>query len=100
MNRPRSGGIVVSLAEQVLQHGHARARRVDRLPDLRELLGVAEQDQVARARAHRERVGERDLAGLVDEEVVERAVQLLAAEQPRRPGHEVVVAAGEVGDLV
>ena len=88
------------LAEQVLQHGHARARRVDRLRDLGELLGIAEQDHVARARAHRERVGERDLAGLVDQQVVERLVHLLAAEQPRGPGHEVVAAAGEVGDVL
>ena len=38
-----------------------------------ELHRVAEEDERPRARAERERVGERELAGLVDEEVVERA---------------------------
>ncbi len=49
------------------------------LRDLRELHRVAEQHERARRRAHRERVRERDLAGLVDEEVVERAVELAPA---------------------
>ena len=53
---------------------HARARRVGALRDLGELERVAEQDQVARGGRHRERVGERDLAGLVDDEVVDRLV--------------------------
>ena len=53
---------------------------------LRELLRVADEHDVPRARPHRERVGERDLAGLVDEEVVERRVVGVAREVPRRAG--------------
>ena len=45
-NTPRSGGIVSSLAEQVLEHGGAGADRVRALADVRELLRVAEQDDV------------------------------------------------------
>ena len=43
------------------------------LRDVRQLLRIAEQDEVARGRAHRDGIGERHLAGLVDEQVVERA---------------------------
>ena len=52
------------------------------LVDLGELHLVADQDEVARRQADGDRVGERDLAGLVDEQVVEPAGQLLAAEEP------------------
>ena len=34
--------------------------------------------------------------GLVDHQVVERPVHLLATEQPGSPGHELVAAAGEI----
>jgi hypothetical protein len=88
------------LLEQVFEHRHACAGRMNRLGNLRELLRITEQNHVARARAHRERVRQRDLTGLVDEQVVERAVHLLAAEQPRGPCQQVVVAAGEVGQLL
>ena len=54
------------LAEQVLEHRVPGPGRVDRLGDLGELERVAEQDDVARGGAHRQRVGERDLPGLVD----------------------------------
>jgi hypothetical protein len=40
---------------------------VDRSGDLPELERVAEEDEVACARADRERAGERELAGLVHE---------------------------------
>ena len=67
--RPRSAGPCLRFAEQVLEHREPARPRVGALRDLRELLRVAEQDDVARRGAERERVGERDLAGLVDEEV-------------------------------
>ena len=66
-----------------------------RLGDLRELLRVAEQDDVAGGGAQRERVGEGDLARLVDEQVVERAVDLLAAEVPGGAGGQVDAGIGE-----
>ena len=65
------------------------------LRDLGELQRVAEQDERARRGAHRERVGERDLSGLVDEEVVERLVELLAGEQPGGAGDQPDLRVGE-----
>ena len=73
----RDGRVV---AEQVPQHRGAAAGRVRPLDHLVELLRVADEHDVPRRRPHRERVGERDLPGLVDEEVVERAV-VLASEK-------------------
>ena len=89
------------LAEQVLEHRGAGAVGMDPLRDLGELERVAEQDERPRRGAHRERVGERDLAGLVDEEVVERLVELLVREQPGGAGDEVDLGVGEavLGDL-
>ena len=69
-----------ALAEQVREHGSAGAGGMYPLCHLRELDRVAEQDERPRAGAERERVRERDLARLVDEEVVELGVELL----PRR----------------
>ena len=78
-------GRVVS--EQMPQHRVAAAERVRSLDHLVELLRVADEHDVPRRRPHRERVGERDLPGLVDEEVVDLLV--LAREEPRRAGGEV-----------
>ena len=77
------------VAEEVLEHGAARVAGMDALRHLRELHRVAEQDERPRARPERERVGERGLAGLVDEEVVELPVELLAREEPGRAGEEL-----------
>ena len=70
------------LTEQVLEHRSLDAVRVRSLEDLRELLRVADEHEVARGGAHRERVGERDLAGLVDEQVVEHAVEVSMRVEP------------------
>ena len=59
-----------------------RALGMRPLGDLRELVRVAEQDHVASRRRHRERVRERDLACLVDEQVVERAATISSREEP------------------
>ena len=56
-----------------------------------ELLRIADEHQIASSRSHRERVGEGNVAGLVDEEVVERGVVLLVREEPRRAGCEVAL---------
>ena len=69
---PMSSATVCAVAEEVLEHGAARVARVHALRHLRELHRVAEQHERLRARPERERVGERGLARLVDEEVVER----------------------------
>ena len=68
--------------EQVLEHGQPDVAGMDALTHLRQLLRVAEQHQVAGGGAHRDRVCQRHLPRFVDEQVVERAVHLLAREQP------------------
>ena len=74
---------------------------VNALADVRELLRVAEQDDASRRLRARHRVGERHLAGLVDEERVDRVLELVVRPEPRRAGgHVVLVAAQAVGDLV
>ena len=79
------------LAEQVLEHGGVRALGMRALRDLGELQRIAEQDHVARGRAHRQRVGERHLPGLVDHERVDEraAVEVPVREEPRGPGQEL-----------
>jgi len=61
---------------------------------LRELQGISEENQVAGGRAHGQRIRERDLAGLVDHQVVQRTVQLGAREEPRRPREELNIRGG------
>ena len=75
-------GLVV--AEQVLRAPTPSPLRLRALRDLRQLVRVAEEDEVARGRADRERVGERDLAGLVDEERVERTLASKSTPRARR----------------
>ena len=98
---PRSGGIVSSSPSRCSSTEHAGAARVRALADLRELLRVAEQDEVAGAGGDGERVGERHLAGLVDQQDVDRRLHALAREQPRRAGDQqhVVGAAGSASVL-
>ena len=59
------------------------------LRDLRELVRVAEQDEVPRRRPDRERIGERELPALVDEQRVDVLIELLAREQERRAGEQL-----------
>ena len=82
------------VAEQVLENGGARARRVHALRDLGELERIAQEDEVAGARPHRERIRQGDLPRLVDDEIVQRAVEPLAGEEPGGPREELDVAAG------
>ena len=90
---PRSSGIVGASPSRCSRTEAPVPGRVHPLGDLRELKRIAQEDQVAGRRAHRQRVGERDLAGLVDDEVVERAVQVWPREEPGRSGEELDVAA-------
>ena len=80
--------------EEMLEHGHAGALRVDALRDLGELEGIAQEDHVPRGCAHGERVSERDLSGLVDDEVIELPIQLGPREEPGRAGEELDLRAG------
>ena len=87
-NRPRSSETVAappsrcSSTEQPDFAGWTPCR------DLRELLRVAEQHQIARGGAHGDRVSQRDLAGFVDEQVVEALVHPFASEEPCGAGDE------------
>ena len=90
---PRFGRDRRLAGEQVLEHRRLALVRVRSLQHLAELLRVADEHEVPRRGAHRERVGERDLAGLVDEEVVELAVVLAVGEEPRRAAEQVAVVA-------
>ena len=65
----RHGG---SARQQMLEHGAAGLAGMNPLTHLRQLLRVAEQHDVSRGGAHRDRVCQRHLAGFVDEEIVER----------------------------
>ena len=97
--RPRSGGIVCASPSRCSSTDAPVPRRVRALRHLGELQRVAEQDDVARRRPDRERVRERHLARLVDEEVVDGAVELGPREQPRRPREQPHLRVGEVGEL-
>src|SRR5207244_13114503 len=59
------------------------------LRDVRQLLRVAEQDDVARRRADGHCIRKRRLPCFVDEEVVERLIHPFAREQPGSSGHEL-----------
>ena len=65
---------------------------MDRLRDLRQLKRIPEDDQVAGRGPAGERVRQRHLAGLVDDEVIEGAIPVLAGEEPRRARDHPVVA--------
>lgn len=72
----RNGGVAI---EQVLEAGEAGVAGVAALDGLGELHLVADEDQVPGRLADGDRVGERDLAGLVHEQVVEPAGEIGAA---------------------
>src|SRR5579862_3040039 len=74
----------VIAAEQMLQNGASRMQRMRALRDLGELQRIAEQYDVSCRGGHRDGVGERNLARLVDEQVVERTGQCFARKKPRR----------------
>src|SRR5262245_48469159 len=59
------------------------------LRDLRELVRIAEQNDVAGRRSDGDRVCERDLAGLVEEQRVQMSVEVLAREQERGAGEQL-----------
>ena len=77
--------------EDVLEDRGAGAARVIGLGDLRKLLRVAEQDKIRGGESDGGGVRERELAGLVDEHEVELLAVLLAREQPRGAGDELVI---------
>ena len=93
--RPRSGGIVESLAEHVAQGRGLGAGRMRSLERLVELLRVAEQDEVTSRRGDGDRVGERQLPRLVDHEDVDRRGELGPRPQPGGSADDVHLAGSE-----
>lgn len=80
------------VAEQVLEGAATAAARVRGLGDLRQLRGVAEQEDVARGAAGGERVRERELPCLVDDlDVDGSGGHVVTGEQPGRPGDQAVL---------
>ena len=82
-----SGGIVGLSPSRCSSTEAARALGMRALRDLRELQRIAEQHDVARRGSHRERVGERHLPGLVDDQRVDacrRALRARTATPSRR----------------
>ena len=51
---------------------------------------IADQDHILGAHTHRDRIGERDLTRLVDEQIIELLVQFLSREQPSGPGDQIM----------
>ena len=86
--------------QQVLEAREAGVAGMGALARLGELHLVADQDQVPGREADGDRVGERDLAGLVDEEVVELAIQLRPAEDPGRAADQHAALAERAVHLV
>ena len=108
-NTPRSGGIVALVAEQVLEHRRAGAAAggCPARPG-RAAAGSPSRTRLRAAVADRERVGERDLAGLVDDQVVERLVHaprcansqaVPATSCTSSGGREVVVVVGALDEV-
>src|SRR4051812_19065709 len=71
-----------------------------RLRHLRELKGIAEEDEISSAGAYGKRVGQRHLTCLVDDEVVERAIEFCPCEQPGGASDESVSASDERANVV
>ena len=87
--------------EQVLEAGEAGVAGVAALDRLGELHLVADEDQVPGRESDGDRVGERDLAGLVDEEVVEPALaSSCTAEDPGGAADEHAAVAERAGHVL
>ena len=76
--------------EQMLECRIADVKAMASLAHLRELRRIAEQYDVASAERERQRIGERDLSRLIDEEIVELPLEFFAREEPCRAAGELV----------
>ena len=81
--------------EQVSQRRPLGSGRMRALERLVELLRVAEQHEAPGRRRYGDDVRERHLAGLVDEQDVDRAAEVLARPDPGRPAGDVDLARRE-----
>ena len=76
----------------VRQRRHRSPVGVSALDRLIELLRIAEQHQVLRRSRRRDRVGQAELPGLVDDQHIKLLAQLGPREEPRGAADDVVVA--------
>ena len=86
---PRSARHRLVLAEHVLERRDVRRPRMASLLRLFELLRVAEQDEAPRGVRDGEHVGERHLAGLVDEQHIDGLGELGPRPEPGRAAEDV-----------
>ncbi len=56
---------------------------------LGELERIAEQNYISRRGRHRESVGERNLSGLIDDKIVEGAIELIPRKEPGSAGDKL-----------
>ena len=82
--------------EEVLEPGLLGLLGHRALGDLRELVRVAEEDEVARRVTDRDHVRERDLPRLVHDQRVEEALELRVHEEPRRARDELELRVEQV----
>ena len=80
--------MVRPVLEQVLQAGLSGLARMTPLDRLGQLHLIADQYQVPGRWSDCDRIRQRDLAGLIDEQVVELSLQLLSAEDPGGPADQ------------
>src|SRR4029079_17622876 len=83
------------VADQVLEGRGTSALRVEALADLRELIRIPEEDEAARGPGCRQRVGETQLTGLVDEQDVDRSDQFGPRPHPDGARGDRELSAGE-----
>jgi hypothetical protein len=83
----------VLAGEQVFQHRAAGTLGMNALSDVWELLRIAEKYDVLRSGADRERIGQRHLPGLIDEQILDTLLHAFASEEPGRAGDQVGIGA-------
>ena len=86
------------IADEMAKRGRISTVGMHALRDLRQLVGVAQQDDRGGRAADGDHVGQRHLASLVDEEDIDRIEHVVAGEEPWRPGGDVVPTRTQVRD--
>ena len=75
-------------ADQMFEGGNAGPKRACRLGGLSQLLRIPEQHEGRRSGGDSDRIGQGELAGLVDHEHVDGRAHVLTRPQPRAPPDE------------
>src|SRR3569623_1516728 len=78
-----------SVADHVLKHGYRYAVGMGSLDRLLELLRITEKDEVVCGPRDRDGIGETQLAGLINEEHVDRRTHLLVRPLPAGRAEQV-----------